>query len=297
MRTNLRSIRIREGITITGLAHASNLSAKTISKAERGRDLRTISLYKIVNGLNVFTGKQYELEEIFPDIQREPESRMAEEIEIKISKSFNEFSDADEESLINAIKQILSTDDIVIKRKRKGSVKVSLELSHNQVMHLVKAMSDGALSEYGVTSASVTPSFHIEKSETIDMQNLAFIIMKFGDDVLDSAYDGVIRPLLIKYGYNPIRIDEVQDSGKITDQIIEYISNAKLVIADLSGERPNCYYESGFAHALGKNIIFSIMEKDAIHFDLAGHRFITWKTEKEFRKKLNTRLQSIRRKP
>ncbi len=42
-----------------------------------------------------------------------------------------------------------------------------------------------------------------------------FVIMKFGDKHLDSAYSGVIKPLSQKYGLKVVRVDEIQDSGKI----------------------------------------------------------------------------------
>ena len=82
--------------------------------------------------------------------------------------------------------------------------------------------------------------------------------MKFGDDALDSAYEGVIKPIVASFHMKCLRIDEVQNSGKITDQILEAIAESKYIIADLTGERPNCYYESGFAHALGKELVLTI---------------------------------------
>lgn len=124
-------------------------------------------------------------------------------------------------------------------------------------------------------------------------ENQAFVIMKFGDKLLDSAYEGVIKPLFIEFGLNVIRVDEIQDAGKISDQILEQLAKSKIVFSDLSGERPNCYYETGFAHALGKEMILSIHKKDKIHFDLAGHRFIEWETESELRNSLKKRLQSL----
>ncbi len=117
--------------------------------------------------------------------------------------------------------------------------------------------------------------------------------MKFGDDILDSAYEGVIKPLAKELDFQIVRVDEILDSGSITQQILENISKSRIIIAELSGERPNCYYEAGFAHALGKEIIFSIQEDSPIHFDLSGYRFITWKTENDYRKKLKERLKSI----
>lgn len=124
-------------------------------------------------------------------------------------------------------------------------------------------------------------------------EDKAFVVMKFGDEILDSAYQGVIKPICEEYGLEVVRVDEIQDSGKINDQILENIASSKIVISDLSGERPNCYYETGFAHALGKNIILTIHEDSKIHFDLAAHRFIQWKTEFQLREALKTRLDKV----
>src|SRR3972149_9074571 len=89
-------------------------------------------------------------------------------------------------------------------------------------------------------------------------KNQVFVIMKFGSKELDSAYEGVIKPLVEAHALKSIRIDEIQDSGQITDQVLRHIAESKYILADLSGERPNCYYETGFAHALGKQMILTI---------------------------------------
>lgn len=122
-----------------------------------------------------------------------------------------------------------------------------------------------------------------------------FVIMKLGDEYLDSAYKGVIRPLGEEFGYRVIRVDDIEDSGLITDQILEHIAESELVLADLTGARPNCYYETGIAHATGRELILTIKYDEEPHFDLYTHRFILWKTENDLRIKLRKRLESIKR--
>ena len=124
-------------------------------------------------------------------------------------------------------------------------------------------------------------------------KNQIFIIMKFGDKQLDSAYFGVIKPIAQLFGLVSVRVDEIQDSGKIDDQILEHIAQSKFVLSDLTGERPNCYYETGFAHALGKELILSIRKGSDTHFDLSGYRFIQWETEQDLRKQLIKRLEVL----
>jgi len=120
-----------------------------------------------------------------------------------------------------------------------------------------------------------------------------FVIMRIGDKLLDSAYTRVIKSVGEEFGYKVVRVDEIQDSCNITEQILEQIAGSEIILADLSGERPNCYYEAGFSHALGKQLIFTVNEASSIHFDLQGYRFIKWGTEAELEAALHDRLDAI----
>ena len=142
-------------------------------------------------------------------------------------------------------------------------------------------------------SSSSAPTTSLLQKAFQPPKQQAFVVMKFGDEILDSAYKSVYKPVLKRFGLTCVRIDEIPDSGKISDQILEAIAESKYIIADLSGARPNCYYEAGFAHALGKEIILAIKDGEAAHFDLQGHRFIQWKTESDLKKKVTQRLRAL----
>lgn len=151
------------------------------------------------------------------------------------------------------------------------------------------------LNKFKTTNAGPELTSLLQKAFQPPKQQV-FVIMKFGDAVLDAAYKECYRPVSKKFKLSCIRIDEIQDSKKISDQILEMIAESKYVIADLSGARPNCYYEAGFAHALGKEIILTIQDGEAAHFDLQGHRFIQWKTESDLRRQLTKRLKTLEEK-
>lgn len=125
-------------------------------------------------------------------------------------------------------------------------------------------------------------------------QRQAFIVMKLRDKALDQAYELAIKPVLSEFGIKALRIDQVEDSGTITDQILREIERSEFVLADLTGERPNCYFEAGYAHALGKEMILTIKSGETIHFDMAARRFIVWDTEIDLRDALRQRLSALK---
>lgn len=65
----LKQKRTERGISKTKLAIESNLSIKTISRAESDKGVRDVTLHKILNALNSLTNKDYKLEDVFPSVK------------------------------------------------------------------------------------------------------------------------------------------------------------------------------------------------------------------------------------
>jgi len=148
------------------------------------------------------------------------------------------------------------------------------------------------LDELKAQSASSESRSILQQSIAKPLKQI-FVVMKFGDPYLDSAYRGAIKAVAEdQFGFRVLRVDEIRDAGQIANQVLENIAQSEIVLAELSGERPNCYYEAGFAHALGKTMIFCIRQGENIHFDLAGYRFIRWQTEEDLRQQLRQHLES-----
>lgn len=170
------------------------------------------------------------------------------------------------------------------------------------VQSAIKQINDVSFAKFECTEALIKEakldlaspqSLSLLQKSFLPPKNTVFVIMKFNDKILDSAYETVVKPLFKKFKIEVIRVDEVQKSGKISDQILEYISSSKFIFSDLTGARPNCYYETGFAHALGKDVILACHGSEKVHFDLANHRFIIWETESELRRELTKRIKAL----
>jgi len=90
----------------------------------------------------------------------------------------------------------------------------------------------------------------------------------------DQVLKHIITPAVKKYGYKPIRADEIDEPGIITSQVIQKIVDSDLVIADLSEKNPNVFYELAIRHAIKKPLIQIIRKDEVIPFDVAATRII-----------------------
>lgn len=121
-----------------------------------------------------------------------------------------------------------------------------------------------------------------------------FTIMKLGDADLDSTYRLVIKEVAKSFGLEPLRVDEIQDSGPIGAQILRAIERAAIVFADLTGGRQNCYFEAGYAMGLARETILTAKSGTEIHFDLRDRRLMFWDTAEHLKSQLEQRLVAMR---
>jgi len=64
------------------------------------------------------------------------------------------------------------------------------------------------------------------------------------------VYHDYIRPALEQAGFEPFRADEETRAGHIITDMFQELLMADLVVADLTIENPNVWYELGVRHAL-----------------------------------------------
>ncbi len=89
------------------------------------------------------------------------------------------------------------------------------------------------------------------------------------------------------------RVDDAETNERITDRILESIRTAEFVVVDLTHERPNVFYEAGFAHALGKTPTYIARAGTPIHFDVKDYPIIEFRNMKELKDALARRLTAI----
>lgn len=132
-----------------------------------------------------------------------------------------------------------------------------------------------------------------QKSSAIH-PDTAFIMMWM--DPIKAELEDVymtIKRCFTKFGISAERADDIEHSGKITEEIINKIKTSEFLYADLTGARPNVYYEVGFAHALSKKVILFRKSDESLHFDLAGYNCPEYKNLSDLENKLIRRLESM----
>lgn len=124
--------------------------------------------------------------------------------------------------------------------------------------------------------------------------NTAFVIMPIDpsrpelEDVLDT-----IKSVAASFGISAYRADELEHQDVITNVVLDHIRTCQYLIADLSLERPNVYYEIGYAHALGKQPILYRRTGTRLHFDLSVHNVPEYGNARELRELLTKRLRAL----
>ena len=119
-----------------------------------------------------------------------------------------------------------------------------------------------------------------------------FVGMPFTPD-FDEVYKLGILEVVTNLGYSCKRVDEIEFVGDIVSKIYELIENARLIIAEVSVQNANVYYELGYAYALKKPVILLTKDLSLAHFDLSGQNHIIYQNIADLREKLKNRLTHI----
>lgn len=107
-------------------------------------------------------------------------------------------------------------------------------------------------------------------------KNKCFVLMPF-NPTFDYTY-GEVKQYLSNCGYVCNRADELSGSVPIMSNILKEILKAHFVIADLTGQNANVFYELGIAHSFkdAQHIILIAQSIDDIPFDIRHLRTILY---------------------
>jgi hypothetical protein len=123
-----------------------------------------------------------------------------------------------------------------------------------------------------------------------------FVLMPFAKS-FDDVYKLGIKAACEEEGAYCERVDEQQFDGSVRERIYNQIAKADIIISEMTGKNANVFYETGYAHALGKRVILSTKDSEDIPFDLRDYPHIIYEgrindLKVELRKKLRWSIEN-----
>jgi hypothetical protein len=118
---------------------------------------------------------------------------------------------------------------------------------------------------------------------------LVFVIAAFTPD-MEPVFQG-IDAAAKAVGLVAKRVKDVQGDYRITDKIIDMIQKARFVVADLSNERPNVYFELGYSRGIGKRVVTIARTGTLIHFDVKDWNFLNYQDSRILEGDLRRRFE------
>ncbi len=125
---------------------------------------------------------------------------------------------------------------------------------------------------------------------------LCAVIMPFKPD-LDEVFEQVVKPTAHEVGFEVLRADDIWQNQKVMDDIAYLILNASVIVADLTGQNANVFYELGIAHLAGRMVVPIVQNQNDVPFDIRSDRYLLYQNTSAGRvaleKALHARLSQV----
>jgi hypothetical protein len=102
-----------------------------------------------------------------------------------------------------------------------------------------------------------------------------FVLMPFGKE-FQELYQLGIKEACEHAGAYCERVDEQVFVESILERIYNQIAKADVIVSDMTGRNANVFYETGYAHALNKQVILLTKDGNDIPFDLKHYPHIIY---------------------
>ena len=133
----------------------------------------------------------------------------------------------------------------------------------------------------------------INLAERMATSREVFVVMSFKESPeYKDLYEAIIEACRT-YGYDAKRVDESNDRKRIVPEIMRGIRQCAFVVADVTEEKANVYWELGLANGMNKEIIMVAKKGTTLPFDVNDVPVLFWQSFSEFKQNLARRVQKI----
>lgn len=164
------------------------------------------------------------------------------------------------------------------------------------LMHYKDIRQDAKFSASDVSKSNQPPKENLDKAPDVEAfpskTNEVFVVMPFSEDLDDLFYYGIVRAIEA-CGCSCRRVDQVEFTGTIIQEIHSLIKSSRIIIAEVTKPNPNVYYEVGYANAHNKTVILLTSDIHSAAFDVRGFNHIIYKKIKDLEAALTQRLSAL----
>jgi len=167
-----------------------------------------------------------------------------------------------------------------------GSV-ITLYANEIKVAETIHEVRQSQLQIAFISSNEIT----LKDFKVANVKPKAFVVMQFSDEYND-LFNEVIKPVCEDYGLECERADDFFTTNVIIQDIVQSIISASVIIAEITPDNPNVFYEVGYSHAIGKpTILLCDRKRDKLPFDLSSFRTLFYENSIAGKSKVEQKLR------
>lgn len=152
---------------------------------------------------------------------------------------------------------------------------LGLEMENSRLRELLAGRQSQTQDESAKEEETETEEEENRVEQFQKSQHRAFVIMPFSHE-FDDVWNGGIKRACQELKIAALRVDEINLSSGITDDIKKFVKKATTVVVDITGNNPNVMYELGYALGRGKKPIIICQGESKVPFDVANIRHLEY---------------------
>ncbi|MDX6699476.1 MAG: hypothetical protein QOE65_2873 [Solirubrobacteraceae bacterium] len=177
---------------------------------------------------------------------------------------------------------IVNARDVGLLRTLSGAERI-LSLDHMlDLLPTADPPIHGPPTANGTGPQSAMPPATAPPVPVVDLGTTCFYITPIGDEGseqrkhADLILGQIVEPAIEALGLDlvVVRADRLTQPGMISQQILQHVLGARLVVADLSFHNPNVFYELAIRHATGLPTVLISRAAERVPFDIADLRVV-----------------------
>jgi hypothetical protein len=171
-----------------------------------------------------------------------------------------------------------------VRSTNRHAVASSMQKSHRLALIRLVAHVSARCGSSATSSGTIPISYCVDRGVSLSDDGAGayichvrtcFVLLPFRA-LFDRYYEMIIAPAIAAQGLTAMRGDSLFRSSPIMDDVWQMIRDAKFIVAELTSQNANVFYELGLAHAAGKPVILLSETMEDVPFDLQALPVITY---------------------